>query len=103
MAAPIPSLMGYQPLPRPGRALPPPRNPNIGTRPIPGGGLLASWECDTCHATGRGRADDGFAHEEAEHCLTGCNGSLRNSGADRDSAPALPDADLSLNGLPLAK
>ena len=65
--------------------------------------IAKPWVCDACGAVGDGDASDGFAHEEAEHCLTGCNGSLRSSGADRDSAPALPDADLSLNGLPLAK
>lgn len=35
------------------------------------------WKCDRCDATGMGDDSDGFAHEEVEHCLTGCNGSLR--------------------------
>ena len=47
--------------------------------------IAKPWVCDACGAVGDGDASDGFAHEEAEHCLTGCNGSLRATSGARPS------------------
>lgn len=96
MAAPIPPLLRPERVPRgpqvrygydggagpasPGRRPPVPRiivrEDERGREQL---SLARPWRCDRCGATGTGCATDGFAHEEAEHCLTGCNGSLRAS------------------------
>lgn len=119
MAAPIPRLMGYQPVSRAGVPQSPPRNPNIGPttvlRPalIPAGTRVhcegkhmpddlagaaerfkrnlsfGPWECDRCGDTGFGYAADGFSEEETEHCLTGCMGSLRAVGKVPAGPPVL--------------
>jgi hypothetical protein len=92
VAAPIPRLMVVDTVPppriRPERI---PRGPRIGLPAVDWGPPpplpeVTRWACDKCGATGTGCADDGFAHEEADHCLTGCNGSLRAVGGP-DAAP----------------
>lgn len=84
MAAPIPPLLRPERIPKGPQVRywretdwgPPPQLPArssmsyLFTNPHP-------WKCDRCDATGMGDDSDGFAHEEVEHCLTGCNGSLR--------------------------
>jgi hypothetical protein len=53
-------------------------------------GGRAVYRCDLCHEEGEGDPDDLFAHEEAEHCLHGCHGSLRLVHVIRPGLPPGP-------------
>ena len=53
-------------------------------------GALAPYECDVCHETGEGDPATEFSREEVEHCLRGCNGSLRLVHMIRECRPVLP-------------
>jgi hypothetical protein len=52
-------------------------------------GVLAEWACQSCHVTGLVDPAN-IAMDEVEHCLTGCNGSLRVVRIVDEGLPAIP-------------
>lgn len=89
MAAPIPPLLRPERIPKGPQVRywretdwgPPPQLPGVMTMEEAHSALarwmMKPWKCEKCGATGEGDAVNWFIDEEVEHCLTGCNGSLR--------------------------
>ena len=59
---------------------------------------LAVWRCSDCGETGIGDSASLFSDAEADHCLTGCNGSLR---FEREWSPEVGDRPRRPKAIPI--